>query len=189
MAAELFKILDAYAAFETAVRRQIAELCAPHCSVCERVCCQPQFCRENVDSPFLTLLSAKTLATAAYSAHRGWLTSKGCALSAGRPPVCYQFSCNQILNAQPDDQHRFRLRVLSNLVPHIGKRALGGRHLVEIMDPAQLEKVRFKRFARRLGEARRALQVIRSSQSQGLAAPAAREILLKIIPIPRSLAG
>jgi hypothetical protein len=57
------------------------------------------------------------------------------------------------------------------------------------MDPAQLEKVRFKRFARRLGEARRALQVIRSSQGPSLAAPAAREILSKIIPIPRSIAG
>jgi hypothetical protein len=62
----------------------------------------------------------------------------------------------------PDEFCRYLIRVLSNLVPHIGKRALGSRHLVEIMDVAQLNKIKHERFARRLDEARKALQVIRS---------------------------
>lgn len=142
--------------------QRIAAFSAPYCSVCEKVCCRPEFCRENIDSPFLTLLNSKTLKIESYSADRGWLTSSGCALATGRPPVCYQFNCNKILDALPDDKTRYRFQVLSNLVPHIGKRALGQRHLVEIMDPTQLEMVKLYRFRKRLAEARQTLQIIQS---------------------------
>jgi len=189
MNAELRPILVEYAAFETAVRRQISELCAPHCSVCALVCCRPEFCRENIDSPFLNLLSATILQNTAYSAGQGWLTSSGCALSTGRPPVCYQFICDKILDTLPDSLNRYLARVLSDLVPHIGKRALGERHLVEIMDPAQLKKVKHERFSKRLDEARNALQVIRSYKRHGFLPASARKTLSKITPIPPSLAG
>ena len=177
MIAELPKILKEYAAFETAVRQQIADFCAPHCSVCESVCCRPEYCRENLDSPFLTLLGLKTPPKSEYNAARGWLTSTGCALSAGRPPVCYQFNCKTIIAALPDDQKRYLMRVLSNLVPHIGKRALGHRHLVEIMDAAKLKRVKITRFRKRLAEARRALQIIQSINGNGFPAASILEDL------------
>lgn len=189
MQAKLLQILDEYAAFETAVRQQISDFCAPHCSVCELVCCRPEFCRENIDSPFLNLLSSMILRNPAHSADRGWLTSSGCALSNGRPPVCYQFNCDKIMDPLPDDLNRYLARVLSNLVPHIGKRALGGRHLVEIMDPAQLKKVKHGRFAKRLGQARDALEVIQSFKRHGFLPASSRTILSKISPIPPALAG
>jgi len=189
MQAQLRQILAEYAAFETAVRQQISDFCAPHCSVCELVCCRPKFCRENIDSPFLNLISSKSPQNPAYSASRGWLTSSGCALSNGRPPVCYQFNCDKIIEFLPDDLNRYLARVLSNLVPHIGKRALGDRHLVEIMDPAQLKKVKQGRFAKRLGEARNALQVIQSFKRHGFLPASSRSTLAKISPIPPSLAG
>jgi len=189
MNAELRPILVEYAAFETAVRRQISELCAPHCSVCALVCCRPEFCRENIDSPFLKLSSSRIQQNAAYRAGHGWLTSSGCALSAGRPPVCYQFNCDKIIDALPDNLNRYLARVLSDLVPHIGKRALGDRHLAEIMDPAQLKKVKHGRFGKRLGEARNALQVIQSYKRHGFLPASARTILSKIAPFPPSLAG
>lgn len=189
MQAALRQILEKYAAFETAVRRQISDFCAPHCSVCALVCCRAEFCRENIDSPFLSLLSSEIQCDAAYNAACGWLTSSGCALSAGRPPVCYQFNCDKILTSLPDDLNRYLIRVLSDLVPHIGKRALGNRHLVEIMDPAQLKKVKHGRFEKRLGESRNALQVIQSYKRQGFLPASARPILSKIRLIPPSLAG
>jgi hypothetical protein len=189
MTAELCQILDAYAALETAVRQQIAGFCAPHCSECERVCCRPQYCRENIQSPFLTILSAKIQQHTAYTAEHGWLTSTGCALSAGRPPVCYEFNCNKIIDAQPDDNHRYILQVLSNLIPHIGKRALGQRHLVEIMDAAKLKRVKITRFRKRLAEARRALQIIQSIGQKGFPADPIPDELSKIVPLPRSLDG
>jgi len=189
MNAELRQILDEYAAFETAVRQQISAFCAPHCAVCEQVCCRPEFCRENIDSPFLNRLSAEILPNTAYSAEHGWLTPTGCALTKGRPPVCYQFNCDKIIDALPDDLNRYLARVLSDLVPHIGKRARGDRHLVEIMDPAQLNKVSHGRLAKRLGEARSALAVIRSYKRRGFLPASARRILSKITPLPPSLAA
>jgi hypothetical protein len=115
------------------------------------------------------------------------LTSTGCALSAGRPPVCYQFNCSIILDAMPDDRHRIILQIFSNLVPHIGKRTLGDRHLVEIMDPAQLKKVQFKRFGKRLSEAYQAFQVIQSCIRPGDLAASSLGILSKIASIPRAI--
>jgi hypothetical protein len=189
MTAELLQILKEYNAFEAAVRQQIANLCRPHCSVCETVCCRPEYCRENLDSPFLTLLGLKTPPRPGYNSARGWQTSTGCALSAGRPPVCYQFNCNKIIDALPDDQHRYRFQVLSNLVPHIGKRALGHRHLVEIMDAAQLKKVSLNRFGRRLNEARKALHVIQSVNKPDFWKASSLAALSRVVPIARSLAG
>ena len=107
----------------------------------------------------------------------------------GRPPVCYQFNCNKIKDAQPDDQHRYIFQVLANLVPHIGKRALGHRHLVEIMDPTQLRRVKLHRFRRRLAEARQALQIIQSINGNRLWVTPTLDDLSKIIPTPRQYTG
>jgi len=189
MATELSMILKDYVDFETTVRQQIADICAPHCSVCQRVCCRPEYCRENIDSPFLNLIRSKSLPDKAFSAERGWLTSNGCALSAGRPPVCYQFSCSQIIDALPDDQHRYLFNVLSNLVPYIGRRSLGNRHLVEIMDPARLTQIKFKRFAARLDEAREALHLIQSFNGPDLLTASSLAMLSKIVPNPAHLPG
>ena len=50
--------------------------------------------------------------------------------------------------------------VLAKLISHIGKKALGSKHLVEIMTPADLEKVRYSRFEKRLSEARNAFDIL-----------------------------
>jgi hypothetical protein len=189
MKAELLEIVKEYAVFETAVRQQITDFCASHCSNCEQVCCRPEYCRENIDSPFLNLLSSKIRRKAAYDAEHGWLASTGCALSTGRPPVCYQFNCKKIIDGLPDDQQRYFFQVLSNLVPHIGKLALGPLHLVEIMDADKLKRVKIARFGKRLAEARQALQIIQSINGNGFPAAQSLADLSKIVPIPRALAG
>ena len=91
------------------------------------------------------------------------------------------------MDALPDDLSRYLLRVLSNLVPYIGKRALGNRHLVEIMDPARLNKVKLERFNGRLGEARNALQAIRSYNRHGFLQASSLPVLSKIMPPPGPL--
>jgi hypothetical protein len=189
MRTELSKIIKDYTSFEITVRQQITKICAPYCSVCEEVCCRPEFCRENLDSPFLGLATTKCLKNTSYRSWQGWLTSSGCALSTGRPPVCYQFNCNRITDNLPDDLRRYLFKVLSNLVPHIGRRSLGTRHLVEIMEPAQLNKVKSERFTGRLNEARRALKVIQSHNNSRADDVSSFATLSKIVPIPRSLAG
>ena len=189
MAAELTKILKEYAAFETEVRQLMANFCAPHCSICEQVCCRPEYCHENIDSPFLALLSSQVQQITAYSAEGGWLASTGCALSTGRPPVCYQFNCKKVFDSLPDDNHRYVLGVLSELVPYIGKRALGTTHLVEIMKVSQLEQVDINRFRKRLTEARQALKAVRSFAGNRRLPDSALEALKQIKPRPASPAS
>jgi hypothetical protein len=188
MKSELCKILKEYATFETEVRCRISDFCAPSCSVCEGVCCRPEYCRENIDSPFLTLLSSTIQQNKTYSIGAGWLTSTGCALSAGRPPVCYQYSCKTIMDALPDGRHRYIFQVLSDLVHHIGKRSLGNRHLVEIMDSAQLKNVKAERIGKRLTEARRALHVIQLFTINGCLPDSALADLMRIKPMPTAAA-
>ena len=57
---------------------------------------------------------------------------------------------------------RYAMNVLSKLITHIGWRALGRRHLVEIMDPADLAAINSDAFERRLIQALKALQVVKS---------------------------
>lgn len=77
------------------------------------------------------------------------------------------------------------MRVLSILVPHIGKRALGHRHLAEIMDAAKLKQIKINHFRRRLAEARRALQIIQSVNGNEFPATLYMQDLSKIVPVYR----
>ena len=188
MKTELGKIIADYAAFEKIVRKDIAAICEPHCSVCQSVCCGVDYCRENIDSPFLGAVSAGTHPEGIFCSRHGWLTPTGCALSLGRPSVCYQFNCDKIIQAQSDELTRYLTRVLSNLIAHVGKRALGSRHLVEIMDPARLNKIKYERFQKRLIEARSALQEIRSISRHGFLPASSLQILSRIVTPPDHLA-
>jgi len=157
---ELEQILKDYAAFEAEVRNFSSELWFQWCSNCREVCCKAVYCRETLESPFLFLLSKNHSPEISFSTQKVWLNETGCKLSVGRPPVCYEFLCDTILEAQQTGMHRYAMIVLSKLISHIGKRALGSRHLIEVMDPADLKKVRYLRFEKRLSEARNAFNVV-----------------------------
>ena len=158
--ADLDILLREYAQFEEALRTTMTGMCAVHCCACTRVCCREELCRETIESPFLHLLRRKSPPPVAYSSQNGWLTQTGCALGIGRAPVCYHFLCSDILVSQPTPIDAYLLEVLAALINHIGKNALGGRHLVEIMNPDDLLRVKLSRFEKRLDETRRALDII-----------------------------
>ena len=189
LTAKLIGILNKYAALERAVNRRMSDVCEPHCSACTAVCCGPEYCCETIISPFLAHLTNTARPTTVFCAKFGWRTSTGCALAVGRPPVCYQFSCNKIINALPDDHHRYHFQVLSELVHHIGKRALGNRHLVEIMDPVSLQRINAERIQRRLNEAWNALAAIQLYSRAGRITASIPTDLSKIVPHPRFLAA
>jgi hypothetical protein len=157
---ELEQILKYYAAFESEVRVFSSELWFPWCSNCREVCCKPVYCRETPESPFLFLLLKKYSHRVFNSPQKTWLSETGCKLAIGRPPVCYEFLCATILEAQQPGIHRYAMIVLAKLISHIGKRALGSRHLIEVMDPDDLKKIRYSRFQKRLTEARNAFDVL-----------------------------
>ena len=157
---ELEHILREYAAFESEVRFFSSELWFQWCSNCREVCCKAVYCRETLESPFLFLLSKNHSPEVSYSTQKAWLNETGCQLLVGRPPVCYEFLCANILDARQTGMQRYAMIVLAKLISHIGKKALGSRHLIEVMDPADLKKIRYSRFQKRLTEARNAFDVV-----------------------------
>ncbi len=157
---ELEHILREYGAFESEVRVFSSELWFQWCSNCRQVCCKSLYCRETIESPFLYLLLQKHSHHISFNTQKDWLSQTGCKLSVGRPPVCYEFLCGNILDTQQTGMQRYAMIILSKLVSHIGKRALGPRHLIEVMEPADLKKIRYSRFEKRLSEARNAFDVV-----------------------------
>jgi hypothetical protein len=155
-------ILEKYAAFETEVTEFTSELLKPWCHNCKGECCKADCCRETLDSSFLSLLLTQFPPRVKFSAHNGWLTKSGCALAMGRPPVCYEFLCDRVLDALATPINRYAMVVLSKLVSYVGQRATGRSHLVEIMDPSDLSTINFDSFGRRLIEAQKAFKVVRS---------------------------
>jgi len=64
--------------------------------------------------------------------------------------------CNTILDAQPTITHEYVVQILSKLISYIGKNAVGGSHIVEIMSESKLQRINIVRFNKRLGEAEEA---------------------------------
>jgi hypothetical protein len=155
-------ILKEYAAFETEVIAFTSELLMPWCCNCRGGCCKAEYCRESLDSSFLSLLLSKYPPQTTFSTREGWLTETGCALAVGRPPVCYEFLCDRVLDARPALSYRYAMDILSRLILHIGQKAVGRSHLVEILDPSELSAININTFGQRLTEARQAFQVISS---------------------------
>jgi hypothetical protein len=110
---ELEQILQNYAAFETEVRVFSSELWFQWCSNCREVCCKSVYCRETFESPFLQLLLQKYSHQVSYRSQKDWLSKAGCELSVGRPPVCYEFLCGNILDAQQTGMQRYAMIILS----------------------------------------------------------------------------
>ena len=141
-------VLD-YQFLEKKVRRLISWLCYPFCSTCRGSCCSEIMCRESLESFWLRRVWRSCGHTySQYDASRGWLLSDGCRLTAGRPPVCYEYLCDRILGELSDTPQLGHLRELCGLISSVGRKALGGGHLVTLssdqvltrFDPARMRK-------------------------------------------------
>jgi hypothetical protein len=155
MNSRLNDLLEEYAALEHGVHKLISENCIPICELCTTCCCRSDICEEAIESPFLRLLHKRSdLESMRY----GFLTETGCILDIGRPPVCYEFFCDELLAAQPDSL----LRILGRLPTYAGQNALGNTHLVEIMQEEKLEHLAFQHLEKQMKECFQALEIIRS---------------------------
>jgi len=154
------QIVWRYAALEREVQNLINAGCSYSCSICTSRCCRIDLCEEAFKSPFLQALHGHKPDSTQFSDRYGWQTENGCILSLGRPPVCYEYFCDEILSSQRSDSHRYVLRVLGKLLNHVGKETLGNRHLVEISDEEDLNKIPVGHFKEKVNEARSALEHI-----------------------------
>jgi hypothetical protein len=181
---ELDDIIEKYLNFEKDVRVIMDSVCARHCSRCEKPCCNQDYCRETIESPFLSHILEKYPSSTTYDTESGWLTDTGCGLFIGRPPVCYEFLCQDILASQKSEFDRYVVKILSALMTHTGKNAAGGRHIVELLHEDDLHRMRLLRFEKKLQEAQAAFDVVAAYLGKKLFENHSFAILTKIIPIP-----
>jgi hypothetical protein len=182
MNSRLKHLLKEYAELERGVQELVSAQCREVCELCTICCCRADLCEEALGSPFLSLLHQQTeLESDAY----GFLTETGCALEIGRPPVCYEFFCSDLLAAQPDALHRRMLCILGQLPNHAGQNAHGKTHLVEIMNEEELEHLAFQRLEDQLSESFQALEVLRMFFNEKTLPDHADRVLHRI-PLPEN---
>jgi hypothetical protein len=170
-----------YAELEESVRALMTRLFSSTCGECTACCCRADICEEALESAFLSkLLKEQGLSEDNMDDRYGWLHLHGCSLKYGRPPVCYAFFCDELLARLPDDEARYAARMLGRLLHYIGKKAVGGWHLVEIMNPDDLNKVQLDELSLRMKDAQQAFQVLKQFVYAGRLTSEDREILLKI---------
>jgi hypothetical protein len=179
---ELDYIIEKYLNFEKNVRVMMDSVCARHCSRCDKLCCNPDICRETIESPFLSHLLEAFPPSTTYNTKSGWLTDTGCGLFIGRPPVCYEFLCETILASQKSEFDCYMVKILSALMAHIGKNATGGRHLVELLAKDDLHRIRPLRFIKKLQEAQAAFGVVAAYFGKKCFEDVSFTVLAKIIP-------
>ncbi len=170
-------ILENYTELEREVQVLVSAQCRDICALCTACCCRADLCEEALESPFLCAVHGRDeLESDGY----GFLTETGCGLEIGRPPICYEFFCSELLEAQPDAVHRKVLKILGRLPAYAGENASGEAHLVEIMQAEQLEHLAFQRLETQLQNARDALDVILAFYNEGTLPEHSRKILSKI---------
>lgn len=149
-----------YSCLETKVKIFISKACLSYCSRCGTLCCKRSICSESIDSHWLRIVwSLRGHEMGQYDGIMGWLSSYGCNLTAGRPPVCYMFFCNRIVEEIPTATYLCRLKAISELVTFAGKNAVGNRHLVTLSAEDIMTNLDFNRLRNRIAKC---LQLYRS---------------------------
>ena len=173
-------VLKAYMALETEVQKTISGLFGNICALCTSTCCTPDICEESCDSAFLRLVRTNNSSDVTFCERFGWLTERGCALQYGRPPVCYGFFCNEILDAL-SDHDRETIRVLGRLISWVGERAIGSQHLVEPTDDDTLARIKIDHVFTRIAVASEALQGVRAALRHESVSEASRHAMQRIL--------
>lgn len=138
--AMLLELQHAYKEVEIEIGKRIHDVSCQFCQRCLSKCCKEQMCRESVESSFLARLTEQQQER--YDAGHGWLGAFGCRLKYGRPLVCHEFFCDQILNSGIFDNSN--LEQLIGEFVSIGKRSHKNNHLicVESLDSIPLTKIK-----------------------------------------------
>ena len=186
MPVDINRLIDAYGGFEQRVRQEMERRCRVFCAACRQVCCRVHFCVETRESVFLKQVARRYSPHAGFDSVHGWLGPDGCSLVAGRPPVCYEFLCRDIPDAIHGDPHRrHAMLTLSMLVTHLGRRAVGGQHLVELTDKTALMRIAGSRFYAHLAQAEAAFEAA-VGLLDGQLSDDATALLSRIVVPPRA---
>ena len=171
--------IDTYVVLEADIQETISGLFGSVCALCTSTCCTPDICEESCDSAFLRAIRQRHEPNAMFCERFGWLTERGCALQRGRPPVCYGFFCNEIVEALSEEQ-RSAVRVLGRLLSWVGERAIGPQHIVEPMDDGALGNVKLSRLLQRIDVAREALGGVKETLNGEHVSEAGRKAMRQV---------
>lgn len=157
----LDRVLDEYVALERRVQPVASGACAPQCATCRDTCCAARYCEESWTAPWLVAIHQRAGGASRREVGRGHrpleghLATDGCRLRFGRPPVCYEYACHDVLYALPAHRRKYLFRVISHVMSFAGEEALPGTHLVEVQDLRALTRSRLRRLVRRIALAGR----------------------------------
>ena len=181
MSDTLKKFIERYIELESAVQALVREQCIGLCKQCTQNCCATMICEEAIESPFLKQVHQQT---DRFSNQFGFHSETGCTLPIGRPPVCYEYFCADLIYLQPDAVHEKVLRTLGALPNHSLRNALGEAPLTEIMNEADFGKINFQRLEKQLDESFQALEIIQTFYTEGTLPDGADRVLEQIQFMP-----
>lgn len=142
-----------YRQFEMQVSRFLSTFCRSFCKGCGD-CCKADICVEAVESAWLRMIREQEGGKIPrFSRSTGWLSSKGCRLKAGRPPLCHEFFCERISDHFREKNILDAILVISKLPSVVGQNALGKRHLVALEEDEILHKLDFNRLRKKIAVA------------------------------------
>ena len=184
----LDNLIKHYGDFEIKVQDLINQLFGHFCVACHDPCCRLDICEEAKDSLFLQRIRAAHNQEEHMADGYGWLEPTGCCLHTGRPPVCSEYLCDELLNNLPTPFERYIAITISSLITYVGEHAVGELHLCDILHETDMEKVDEKAVLQRLTEADKALNAICYYCEHGKVNVEMREALNQIVPLTREAA-
>ncbi len=175
---DLKNYIEQYAKLEIGMQELIARKGNSLCELCTRCCCDVIHCKEAMTSPFLKRVHQQE---DQFNEQTGFLSPTGCVLEKGRPPVCYEYFCDDHIYHQPDDLHADILKILGALLNHATRNALGDTPLEEILQEADLAQLDFQQLEAQMTESLQALETIRTFYRDGTLPEASLKTLQRIL--------
>lgn len=139
---KLANLFDRYVSLEKEIQKLIYPISSPYCSKCSSPCCEEEICEESIESSFLSRLVEKQRIR--YEPQNGWISPSGCRLAYGRPLVCYEFFCKDILKSPVFRTINIQ-KIIHDFVS-VGNKAHGNTHLLcvdhlETISPSKINKM------------------------------------------------
>ncbi len=138
----LANLLTIYVCIEKEIQKLIYQTSFHFCKECSSRCCKEEICRESIESAFLSILVEKQKNQ--YDTKNGWISPLGCSLDYGRPLVCYQFFCEEIL-----ESYLFKkasIHKIINEFASVGNKANGNTHLLCINNLTIISSTKIKKM-------------------------------------------
>ena len=144
----LLALFQTYSSLEKEIQKRTNQISNHFCDRCLSRCCKEEICRESVESVFLSVLVGKQ--DIEYDCQNGWMSPSGCRLNYGRPLVCYEFFCEEIVKSGD-----FQLSNIKQIIKEfisVGKRAYGNTHLICIDNLETMSKIKIARINYKMKE-------------------------------------